>query len=268
MSRMDFEEHSSGGLVYMKSGSLPCRHMFTTRFGGVSAGCLESLNLGENRGDAEENVRENFARVCAVLGVRTDSLVFTRQVHGAQVRVVTEADRHALFTPVPYEADALVTDRAGLTLTVFTADCVPVLLCDREHAVIGAAHCGWRSSVADILRGTVEAMCALGAAPETICAAIGPAIGACCFEVGTDVPEAVYRYIGAAAEEFVRPIPGKPDKSLVDLRGANARRLTQLGLKNEHISVSEECTVCKSDKYWSHRATKGLRGSQAGLITL
>ena len=263
-----FSEHRCGSLVYMTSGVLRCRHAFTTRFGGVSSGYLESLNLGENRGDEEENVRENYRRVCEALGVAPDFLVFSRQVHGAAVRVVTQGDRHALFAPVPYEADGLVTNEPRLTLTVFTADCVPVLLCDRENAVIGAVHCGWRSSVQDILGNAVDAMCALGAKPESICAAVGPAIGSCCFETDADVPQAVRGYIGAEAEACIRPEPGREGKFLVDLRGANRLRLLQLGLKEENIDVSDECTVCKSDKYWSHRATKGLRGSQAALITL
>lgn len=263
-----FHENDCGGLVYMTSAVLPVKHAFTTRFGGVSTGILESLNLGENRGDDEACVRENYRRLCAALDVPVDSLVFSRQVHGAEVRAVTEADRHALFSPVPYEADALVTNQTGLTLTIFTADCVPVLLCDDAERVIAAVHCGWRSSVADILAGTLKAMSSLGAKAENIRAAIGPAIGACCFEVGPEVPEALRLYLGAEAENYIRPEPGVEGKFLVDLQGANRARLLQLGLRPENVDVSDECTVCKSDKYWSHRATKGQRGSQASLITL
>lgn len=263
-----FLENRSAGPVYMTSALLPVRHAFTTRFGGVSTGIWESLNLGENRGDDAAHVRENYRRICAALNVPVESLVFSRQVHGAEVRIVTDADRHALFSPVPYEADALVTNQTGLTLTIFTADCVPVLLCDAQAQVIAAVHCGWRSSVADILGSTIAAMQSLGARAENLRAAIGPAIGACCFEVGPEVPEAVRGYIGADAEDYIRPKPGVEGKFLVDLKGANRCRLLQLGLKHEHIDTSDECTMCKSEKYWSHRATKGQRGSQASLITL
>lgn len=262
-----FVEHREGP-VYLTASVLPCRHAFTTRFGGVSAGIYESLNLGEHRGDEPEKVRENYARLCRALGVSPESLVFSRQVHGSDVRVVSPADRHALFAPVPYEADALVTNQTGLTLTIFTADCVPVLLLDPAARVAAAAHCGWRSSVADILGRTVEAMRSLGAQAGNIRAAIGPAIGACCFETGPEVPEALRRWLGAAAEDFIRPKPGAEGKSLVDLKGANRARLLQLGLAAEHIAVSDACTMCQNDKYWSHRATKGARGSQAALIAL
>ena len=264
----DFQECRKNGVVYMTSPLLESRHAFTTRFGGVSEGYLESLNLGENRGDRPENVRENYRRLCAALAFPPEKLVFSRQVHGTAVRTVTSADVHTLFTPIPYEADGLVTNEHGLVLTVFTADCVPVLLEDRTHQVIGAVHCGWRSSVGDILSAAIRAMCALGAKPENIRAAIGPAIGACCFETDADVPEAVERYIGADARGCIREEPGVPGKYLVDLRNANRLRLLQLGLSDENIALSTECTVCKSEKYWSHRATKGQRGSQASLIML
>ena len=263
-----FLENNCGDLVYMTSTAIPAKHAFTTRFGGVSEGIWTSLNLGENRGDDPEHVRENYRRLCAALDLPMDSLVFSRQVHGAEVRVVTAADRHTLFAAVPYEADALVTNQTGLTLTVFTADCVPVLLHDPVHGVIAAVHCGWRSSVADILGNTLREMNALGAQPENIRAAIGPAISACCFEVGPEVPEALRSWLGADAEAYIRPEEGVEGKFLVDLKGANRARLMQLGLKADSITVSDECTVCKSDKYWSHRATKGQRGSQASLISL
>ena len=266
---MAFQEHKAGALVYMTAPVLPLRHAFTTRYGGVSEGPWASLNLGEHRGDAPEAVAENYRRLCAALGVPLESLVFSRQVHGAAVRTVTAADRHRLFEAVPYEADALVTNTRDVTLTIFTADCVPVLLCDPEAGVAAAAHCGWRSSVADILGNTVSAMKALGAAPWEIRAAIGPAIGACCFETGPEVPQAAEHWLGPAeAAPCIRPEPGVPGKFLVDLREANARRLLQLGLLPEHMEISDECTMCKSEKYWSHRATGGVRGSQASLITL
>ena len=109
-------------------------------------------------------------------------------------------------------------------------------------------------------------MAALGARPENLRAAIGPAIGRCCFETDDDVPAALDNYLGGdTAGLFDRRADGK---SLVDLRAANARRLMQLGVRPENIDVSEECTMCSHDKYWSHRYTKGERGSQAAVIVL
>ena len=264
-----FQEHNLNGLVYMTSDLLPMRHMFTTRYGGVSTGHLATLNLIGGHGDCPENIRENFRRVSEVMGAGVDDCAVTRQVHGSVIRSVTEADRHICLSDIPYEADGIVTATPGLPLACFTADCVPVLLCDPAHRVIGAVHCGWRSSVADILGNAVDAMCNLGAEPGSIRAAIGPAIGACCFETDRDVPDALEKWLGKASELFITPAPERgPDKFLIDLRGANACRLIQLGIGKAHIDISEECTFCLHDKYWSHRYTKGLRGGQAAMIVL
>ena len=263
---MAFIENNENGLVYMTSSVIGARHAFTTRFGGVSGGIWSSLNLGSNRGDDPEAVRENYRRVCALMGAGIDDAAVTKQVHGNVVRTVTEEDRHVCLSVVPYEADGLVTAVRALPLMCFTADCVPALLCEEDAGVIAAVHCGWRSSVGDILKNAVEAMEALDAGREKICCALGPAIGRCCFETDDDVPDAVTAYLGGdTAGLFVR----RADcKTLVDLRAANARRLLQLGLRAENIDVSEECTVCRHDKYWSHRYTKGRRGSQAAAIVL
>lgn len=264
---MKFIEHNENGVVFMTAPNIKARHAFTTRYGGVSGGIWASLNLGEHRGDDPENVRENYRRVKEATGIDTDRLVFTRQVHGREVRVATQADIHTLMTPVPYEADGLVTNIPGLPITCFIADCVPLLMHDEKNGVIAAVHCGWRSTVQDIMAAAVEKMVSLGAEPGEIQAAVGESIGACCFEVGPEVPEAVRALLPGAHEGVIRQ--GKaPDKFYVDLREAIRRRLTQLGVPAEHIAVSDECTVCQHNKYWSHRATQGRRGHQAAMIEL
>ena len=250
----------------MTSTVIPARHAFLTRFGGVSEGIFASLNLGSNRGDDPAAVRENYRRAAALMGADIDGCAVTKQVHGNVVRTVTEADRHVCMSAVPYEADGIVTSTPGLPLFCFTADCVPALLLDPENRVAGAIHCGWRSSVADILRIALERMEALGAEREKIRAALGPAIGLCCFETDDDVPEAIAAWLGGETEGLFRR--RGDGKTLVDLRGANRQRLLQLGLRDEHIDLSEECTFCSHEKYWSHRYTKGNRGSQAACIVL
>lgn len=261
-----FTENNHNGLIYMTSDVIRARHAFTTRFGGVSRGSYASLNLASNRGDEPEAVRENYRRVCELMGAGIDDCAVTNQVHGNIVRIVTEQDKHVCMSACPYEADGIVTAVKGMPISCMTADCVPVLLCDSENGVIGAVHCGWRSSVADILKNAVEKMEALGAEREKICAAIGPAIGPCCFETDGDVPAAVEKYLSGDTAGLFKP--RADGKTLVDLKRANARRLTQLGLKEENIDVSDECTMCSHEKYWSHRYTKGDRGSQGAFITL
>lgn len=263
---MAFKENNRDGLVYMSSDVIGARHAFTTRYGGVSRGGFSSLNLGSNRGDEPEAVRENYRRVCRLMGVGIDGMAVTRQVHGNRVRIVTEADRHVCMSSVPYEADGIVTNVKGLPIMCMVADCVPVLLWDGVHSVAGAIHCGWRSSVTDILKNTLEQMASLGAESGCICAAIGPSIGRCCFETDDDVPAAIEAYLSGDTEGL---FDRRPDgKTMVDLRQANARRLLQLGLLPRNIDISDECTMCSHDKYWSHRYEKGQRGSQAAVIAL
>lgn len=263
---MSFKENNRDGLIYMSSDIIGVRHAFTTRFGGVSRGEFSSLNLGSNRGDEPEAVRENYRRLCALMGVGIDGMAVTNQVHGNEVRIVTQEDRHVCLSRVPYEADGLVTNVKSLPILCMVADCVPVLLWDGEHSVAGAIHCGWRSSVGDILKNALEKMESLGAEPGSIRAAIGPSIGRCCFETDDDVPQAIEKYLrGDTLGLFDRRGDGK---TMVDLRAANARRLMQLGLKADNIDISRECTVCSHEKYWSHRYTGGHRGSQGAAIVL
>ena len=261
-----FIEENSNGLVYMRSDIIGAKHAFTTRFGGVSEGEFSSLNFASNRGDDPEAVRENYRRVCALFGVGENDACVTNQVHKTDVRIVTAADKHVCLGPTPYEADGIVTASCGLPIFCFVADCVPVLLWDAKGRAAGAVHCGWRSAAGDILKNAVDAMCSLGAEVQDIRAAIGPSIGSCCFETDDDVPDAVTAWLGGETDGlFTR----RPDgKTMVDLRLANARRLCQLGVPVRNIDISDECTFCSHDKYWSHRYTKGRSGSQAAVIML
>jgi len=265
---MAFYETVENGVTLLKSSLIPCRHGFTTRLGGASEGVYSSLNLRENSDDLRENVRENYRRLANAVGFDAEKLVFTRQVHENEVRYATESDSREVYTPIAYTCDGLYTDVKGLPILCFTADCVPVLLCDSVRGAAAAVHCGWRSTVQDILGVAVIKLLSLGCKSENIVAAIGPAIGACCFEVGEDVVSAMKDWLGEDACHFVREKPDAEGKYLADLRSADKFRLMSLGLKAENIDVSAECTMCSPDKYWSHRVTKGVRGNQAAVIVL
>jgi hypothetical protein len=268
---MSFKENTAGnGVVYETSEKIGTVHGFTTRYGGVSEGIYESLNLGEHRGDREECVRENYRRLSDALGL--NNLVFTKQVHENTVKVVTASDTHELFTAVPYNADGLVTNEPNVTLVIFTADCIPILLHDPIKGAIGAVHAGWRGTVADIAgEGVRKMQSEFGSDPRDIRAAIGPGIGRCCFETGKDVPAEVFSVL------FATGGTGRPDDYLdtlgnekfkVDLKEVNRILLTRAGVLPENIDVSDECTKCLHEKYWSHRHTGGKRGSQASVIML
>ena len=266
---MTFTEHiAPNGVVYQTAPTIARRHAFTTRIGGVSTGDQAGLNLSVHRDPDFACVAENYRLLGEATGIDLSRLARTKQVHGNVVRTVTAADVLDLALEVPYEADGLVTAEPNLALICYTADCVPVLLCDDTHGVIAAVHCGWRSSVADILAKALDAMDALGAQPHTTAAAIGPAISRCCFEVGGEVIEAVERYLGGKAGGLYVPSERGEGKFLLDLKAANARRLVQLGIPADAIAVSDECTFCLPEKYWSHRYTHGRRGNQGAVIVL
>ena len=269
---MNFLEQTVNGIPYGYSEGMAAAggvaHGFSTRVGGVSQGTYESLNLGFLRGDDRENVLENYRRFCAAIGADVTSLVLSNQVHSDVVRLCTSADRGKGFDiPGDYEADGLMTDVPGLGLVVFGADCLPVLLYDPVRRAVAAVHAGWRGTALGIVRRAVEQMAqCYGSRPEDILAAIGPGISKCCFETHEDVPNAMTEALGACALRYIEVLPN--GKFHVDLKGLNALRLEQAGVRGEHIAVSPECTVCRSDKYWSHRVTRGERGSQAALIQL
>ena len=263
---MQFIENNKNGLVYITASTVKTTHAFTTRLGGISHGVYKSLNLGENRGDKAENVCENYKILNNVLGINGD-FVFSNQVHGTEIRIAQKSDRRELFSPIPYEADGLITDIPGLPLLVFTADCMPILLHDPVRCAAGAVHAGWRGTVADIAGKAVQKMCsAFGCLPENIRAAIGPGIGRCCFETGPEIPEAIFGVLGRNSDKFIKDKGS--GKSMVDLAGINCTLLVQAGLMRKSIALSHECTMCNPEKYWSHRYTNGQRGSQAAVIML
>ncbi len=250
----------------IRSEILKNKHGFSTRLGGVSEGIFESLNLGINRGDAKENVIKNYDIFFDACDILNHEFMCGNQVHGAYVHVadISEA-RPAYGEGNVVEADGFVTKCKNLPLVIFTADCVPVLLEDREAGVIGAIHCGWRSTAADIQKEAVNKMQSLGACVKNIHAAIGPAIDVCCFEVGAEVTEAMDKLIGDASS-FYHEKENK--KYMLDLRGVVRERFLQLGLKDENIEITGPCTMCHPELFWSHRYTGGQRGSQASVICM
>lgn len=260
---MAFENEICGKLEYLTSDLLEVPHCFSTRLGGVSTGALSSLNLGLGRGDSLENVMENYRILGNAVGFSLEDLVFARQTHTDIVRAVTaENSGEGLYRPVPSECDGLITNTPGVALTVFTADCTPILLWDSVTGAVGAVHAGWRGTVADIVGKAVRAMhqC-YGSRPADIHGAIGPNIGMCCFETDEDVPHAVEQLLGPEADRFILSRGGKFH---VDLKGANRYLLNRAGV--EAVDVSEACTACQQNRFWSHRLVGQKRGSMAAII--
>lgn len=251
-----------GKLEYLTAQGISAPHGFTTRLGGVSTGHLASLNIGMHRGDDPKNVEENFRLLSRAIGFDVDHLVLTRQIHTDIVRVVTKAKHRGLDNHNYPECDGLVTNDPGTALTIFTADCTPILLHDPVTGAVGAAHAGWRSTALDIAGKTAGKMVeAFGCNPENIRAAIGPNLSVCCFQTDADVPQAMIARFGAEAEQWIH---SDGNKFYVNLKEINAFALRRAGVT--HIEISPECTLCSHDRYWSHRYTRGIRGSQGAII--
>ena len=177
--------------------TLPVRHGFSARTGGVSEGAFASLNLGRAVGDELSAVEENHRRLADSIGYDGARLFETSQVHGATVRRIVAADESANVRAE--EADALVTNVPATAIGVRVADCLPILLADREAGVVGAVHAGWRGAAANIAPIAIDEMIALGASPTRIHAALGPHIRECCFEVGREVVDALRNVAHGAA---------------------------------------------------------------------
>ena len=259
---MSIITQKQGTLEYLTAEGITAPHCFTTRLGGVSCGALSSMNLAIKLDETDENVTRNFEILGSALGFGIEDLVLTRQTHSDIVRVVSRSDCNGCFHRDYPECDALVTNDPGVTLTVFTADCTPLLFHDPVTGAVGAAHAGWRGTVSAIGPKTVAAMIEnFGCKAEDIHAAIGPNIGFCHFETDADVPDALLAAFGEEIRPFIRRFG---DKFLVDLKEINALILRRCGVR--HIEISEDCTMCQPDRFWSHRVTRGIRGSQGALI--
>ncbi|HEX9059213.1 MAG TPA: peptidoglycan editing factor PgeF [Clostridia bacterium] len=262
-----------GGLSYIQFEPLVrfgdmIKHCFTTRLGGVSQGEYDSLNLAFNKKDLRENVLKNYSLLSNAVGIDTDNMVFSNQVHENKVKKVGTSDQGK---GIKIESDikgydGLVTNESKVALVTFYADCVPVLMLDPEKRVVAACHSGWRGTVKGISIVTAQKMQdEYGSSLEDIVAVIGPSIKSCCFEVGSEV-----------YDEFKKAYPwcdsmctkGDDGKWHIDLQSIIARYLVDSGLKSDNVHDLSVCTRCNKDVFFSHRGDNGKTGTMAGIIQL
>ncbi|MCD8194424.1 MAG: peptidoglycan editing factor PgeF [Tannerellaceae bacterium] len=230
-------------------------HFITTRRGGVSEGNYASFNLNSWNGDDPDQVCQNRRLLAEAMGVQPAHLFTPFQVHGNEVRTIGTALLNE--SPEKQEAflhgvDALVTNLSDICIAVATADCVPVLFYDPDKQVIGAAHAGWRGTVAGIAGKVVHTMIEeYGSAATHIYAAIGPSIGKSCFEVGEEVV-ASFRAIGLDKPTIieVNPLTGKHH---IDLWEANRCQLLDAGIPPGNIEVAGICTYTHHEIFYSAR---------------
>jgi hypothetical protein len=235
------------------------------------------LNLGWTADDAPEFVAENRRRFTqavwpSVANDAAPTLITLRQIHSADSLVVAGESPAALISETGRalcEGDGLITETPGLLLGVQTADCVPVLVVDTARRIVAAFHAGWRGTVARIVEhGVTRLQHEFGSRPESLMAAVGPSIGACCYIVGAEVHGAFHTNFHYAGDLF-QPAPGRAQYTL-DLWEANRRQLMAAGVPVERITVLGECSGCAGlpgeRRYFSHRVENGFTGRMMSVV--
>ncbi len=255
-------------------------HGFSTRPGGVSL--LDGqhvLNLGFMEWDTREKVAENRRLLQSALGAETFALAPLKQIHSDAIHLFSAAPAQ------PCKGDTCATNRPHLLLAVQTADCVPILLVDPKKRAVAAIHAGWKGTLARIAEKAVGRMrLEFGSMPTDLFAAIGPSIGACCYEVGADFFTKFTAQFADASEYFDEPRTGDEPNPLqwlnmappghqppprnvhLDLAKANRAQLLAAGLRAHNIFSSGLCTACHTDYFFSHRKEAGLTGRLMSVI--
>ena len=245
-------------------------HGFSTRLGGVSEGYLGSMNLSFTRGDDRERVLENHRRFARALGYDEKKLVFSNQVHLTRFHKVTEEDCGKGITKESdiIEIDGLVTDKPGIPLITFYADCVPLFFYDPVKQVIAMAHSGWRGTVERIGAKMIAYMKAeYGSRPQDIICAIGPSICQSCYEVSEDV---ALHFLEVFGDSYGDSLLYRKENGKYQLNLHKACEITLLdaGVKEAHLDVTDLCTCCNPELLLSHRASNVQRWNLAGVMML
>ncbi|HPE94752.1 MAG TPA: peptidoglycan editing factor PgeF [Bacillota bacterium] len=234
-------------------------HLFTTRHGGISKGCFESLNFAIGQGseqDSSENVSYHHSLASKQLGLTEDHIVRAWQLHTS---VVERADASNCGVPYNRGVDGLVSNTEDIILSVRTADCVPILLYDKNNGTCGAVHAGWRGTKDEIIVKAVKKMMSdFGSSAENIIAAIGPCARECCYEVQPD-------FKSNFGSRYSDCFTSREDKLFFSTAEANIIQLLDAGIPDENISDCGICTCC-SDEFYSHRRQGINRGSLAAFI--
>lgn len=260
---MTFKKFSKDGLVLYspqwvtRFDDLTCA--YTTRLGGFSQGPYASLNLGYVEGDDEEKVKRNRNLVGNALDFAPTKWKGSKQVHGCRI-IHVDKDSQRL------QADGLITDRRNLLLYVLLADCLGITVYDSITPSVGVAHAGWRGSIAGISGRLVEELSrGEKTAPENFWAALGPCINSCCYEVDEPVLTPLFERWDFAEEVVIGFESGHAH---LDLKLLNYHILLKAGLDPAKISISEACTSCDSEEFFSYRRSGGDTGRLAAMIGL
>lgn len=261
-----FEE--KGRVRYLESEVLRAcgflSHAFLTRWSGASEGRFSSLNFSVREGDEEKKVASNWEIFAGAFNIPASRFFMIRQIHGDRIVVADGLKNEPPSFPV--QCDAVVTASRRVAIGIRTADCVPILLADRVRRIIGAVHAGWKGTSLNIAAKTIGVMRERFASrPEDILAAIGPAVGPCCYQVDEKV------YSSSEGDKdwtsAFRPC-AEEGRWMLDLPLANRLQMLKTGLLSENVFFAGLCTSCRTDLFFSHRAEKGGTGRQLNFIVL
>ncbi len=245
-------------------------HFVTSRKGGYSKGQFEGLNIGFNIGDNNWNVFRNRKLLSDALGIPLESFTFSGQCHSSNIAIIGNKLRGCGATDEKSSVqnfDSMITSLLNTCISIKVADCVPILLYDKEKHIAAALHAGWKGTINKIAEKTVEKLldfCSSQA--RDIFAGIGPSIGPCCYEVGEDVYRE-YKFSGGTKKNIISPAK-QQGKYYFDLWQANKEQLIEIGVKPEHIELASICTKCNNEDFFSSRATDGNTGRFAAGIML
>lgn len=245
------------------------KHCFTTKLGGISEGAYATFNTSIFKEDKRENVLNNLNSICKTIGIDYKRLVGANQIHGDNAYIVSETDigRGVIKSHNLVKADALITNRNRIPLITYYADCVPIYILDTVNKAISLVHSGWKGTVQKIAQKTLQRMKSEFNTDAKDCLiGIGPSLEQDCFEVDHDVAEK-FREAFRYSEDFISKSKEK-DKSYIDLWGLNAQMLIDIGVRSECITVSDFCTKCRSDLFFSFRRDNGKTGSLSAIMEL
>lgn len=220
------------------------------------------FSLALHTGEAPEKIQKNRHTLSHLLENDTPlHYIVSNQTHSDHIKVITQKETkgwESLSNAVE-DCDALITNVKGVVLNILTADCVPILLYDKQKEVVAAVHAGWRGTKSQIVSKTVKKMGEVyGCDPEEIIAGIAPSIGRCCYEVGKDVAEHFF--------DMPEGLRSKGKKFMLDLPFINKKQLLNAGLQEKNIEMSHTCTACEVDRFFSYRKEQGCSGRFMSMI--
>jgi len=239
----------------------------TSKNGGKSTGFFQSLNTGFHVGDHQDDVYVNRQRIADILDFPLDFWVGAEQTHGTVIRKIAKSDRGTgakSYGQAFKGTDGFYTNAEGVLLTLCYADCVPLFFLAPEHGMIGTAHAGWKGTVGQIAREMILAWYKEGIVPEQILVTIGPSICKKCYIVDNRVINLV--------EKVLEDVDKKPYNLIekgqysLDLRELNRQILLQAGIPEKNIMVSNLCSSCDDDVFFSHRRDQGKTGRMLSFI--